>query len=196
MKIVLVNQGDKTYNMSPNGYMDTYDPYLKFGVVLAKDTNIQQLYADFTTGDTSSIKFTYDNGEFAWVKNAYNTLTSFKIETNQPLGHNPDTDTDNIGDVAWIELSKDDAGTRLASAETTIANQNKTIEQLQKQIASMSSQLSSLSSTVSTMQTDVTNVKSEIESTKQIMEAISTGDSATPAIATPAIATPVEADNE
>ena len=57
MKIVLVNQGDKTYNMSPNGYMDTYDPYLKFGVVLAKDTNIQQLYADFTTGDTSSIKF-------------------------------------------------------------------------------------------------------------------------------------------
>ena len=196
MKIVLVNQENKTFSMSPNGYIDTVSPYMRFGIILTEDTDIKQLYDAFNTGDTSSIKFTYDNGELAWVKNAYNTLTSFEIKTNQPLGHNPDTDTDNIGDVAWIEMSKDDAGARLATAETTIANQNKIIEQLQQQIASMSTQLTSLSSTMSTVKNDVNTVKGEVEGFKQIMEAISAGDSATVATATPAIATPAEAANK
>lgn len=164
MKIVLVKQDNKTFKMSPNGYMDTVDPYLKFGVVIEEGMTMDEIYNAFNTGDTSSIRFNYDNGQQAWIKNSYNTLTSFKVETNCPLGHNPDTDTDTYADVAWIEMTKDDTSTRLASAESTIAAQNATIEALQKQISSMSSQLSTLSSKADTISADVEELKNAVES--------------------------------
>ena len=171
MKIVLVNQANKTYKMSPNGYLDTVDPYLKFGIIVEEGMDISTIYNDFTVNDISSIKFTYDNDNLAWVKNHYNNLTSFEVKTNQPLSHDPESDTDVIATVAYIELSKDDAAVRLNAAESTIATQNKLIEQLQKQIESMTAQINTLSSDVTTVKGDVENIKTEMSS-----DAPTTGD--------------------
>ena len=117
MKIVIVSTG-KTFNLASAGYSDLDKDRLMFRVMKDNFT-MEEIYEAFK-GDTSSLKFLYDNDELAWVKGGYTTLADFHPKMNQNVGRDTLSNENKYADVIAIELIAADYETRITNAEDAI----------------------------------------------------------------------------
>ena len=118
MKLVITATG-KEYELAVGGFYDTMESQLSFRV-LKDNYTLDEIYEDFNDGDTSSLKFVYDNGDIAWAKNGYTELKDFHPMPNQKIGKDPNTDADKFADVVEITLTTENYNKRISSAEDAI----------------------------------------------------------------------------
>lgn len=118
MKIVITATG-KEYELAVGGFYDTVESQLTFRVLKDNHT-LDEMYADFNDGDTSSLKFVHINGDLAWAKNGYTELKDFHPMPNQKIGKDPNTDADKYADVVEITLTTENYNQRISNAEDAI----------------------------------------------------------------------------
>lgn len=118
MKIVITATG-KEYELAVGGFYDTVESQLSFRVLKDNHT-LDEMYADFNDGDTSSLKFVHTNGDLAWAKNGYTELKDFHPMPNQKIGKDPNTDADKFADVVEITLTTENYNKRISDAEDAI----------------------------------------------------------------------------
>ena len=127
MKIVITSTGVE-YELAVEGFYDNIGNQLNFRV-LKDNKTLDEIYTDFT-GDTSSLKFMYPNGEMAWAKNGYTELKDFHPMPNQKIGKDSVTGSDKYADVVEIVLSAGDYDKRISSAEDAIKERGKNMKLL------------------------------------------------------------------
>lgn len=118
MKIVITATG-KEYELAVGGFYDTVESQLTFRVLKDNHT-LDEMYADFNDGDTSSLKFVHINGDLAWAKNGYTELKDFHPMPNQKIGKDVNTDADKYADIVEITLTTENYNQRISNAEDAI----------------------------------------------------------------------------
>ena len=118
MKLVITATG-KEYELAVEGFYDTVESHLNFRVLKDNHT-LDEIYEDFSSGDTSSLKFVYPNGNIAWVKNGYTELKDFHPLPSRKIGKDANTDSDKFADVIEITLTKENYNKRISNAEDAI----------------------------------------------------------------------------
>lgn len=118
MKIVITATG-KEYELAVGGFYDTIESQLSFRVLKDNHT-LDEMYADFNDGDTSSLKFVHTNGDLAWAKNGYTELKDFHPMPNQKIGKDVNTDADKYADIVEITLTTENYNQRISNAEDAI----------------------------------------------------------------------------
>ena len=165
MKIVITATG-KEYELAVGGFYDTIESQLSFRVLKDNHT-LDEMYADFNDGDTSSLKFVHTNGDLAWAKNGYTELKDFHPMPNQKIGKDVNTDADKYADIVEITLTTENYNQRISNAEDAIKKLSISTLTAAKV---MDEKAKAVEDLISTSNTTLTNITSQCNSIKSSTE--------------------------
>ena len=170
MKIVITSTGVE-YELAVEGFYDNIGNQLNFRV-LKDNKTLDEIYTDFT-GDTSSLKFMYPNGEMAWAKNGYTELKDFHPMPNQKIGKDSITGSDKYADVVEIVLSAGDYDKRISSAEDAIKKltvSNLTVVKvMDDKVKAVETAITNANDTVNALKEEVNTSKSTYEQSMETL---------------------------